>query len=308
MEQILTTDRTKFNLWMQAIRPFAYSGTVIPVLLPASLAFSGYSSITLWWFLPLAIICAMLFQTAGNLISEHDDYLKKVDSKETFGGSRILVDGLMKPYEILWGGRIALIIGFMLGLIFVYYRGLPVLYMGIVGALGAYFYTSKPIRFKYVALGDLAIFILFGPLLVVGAFYVLTGIYFTNLIFISIPIAFLIVAVLQANNTRDILYDTQAQTITLSSLLGMKGAKIEYYLLITGAFVAVIIMVLLRIIPIWTLVVFLSLPPAIKNLKTMSTGDVNKPELIAMLDVQTAQHHMLFGLLYSLGFFVSRWF
>ncbi len=308
MEQINSPERTKFSLWIQAIRPFAYSGSVIPVLLSASIAFAYHGTITIWWLLPIAIVCGMLFQTGGNLISEHDDFMKQVDRKETLGGSRILVDGLLKPSEVLWGGRLALIIGFSLGLIFVYLRGLPVFYMGLAGALGAYWYTAGPVRFKYLALGDTLIFILFGPLMVVGAFYTLTGLYYQNLILVSLPLAFLIVAVVHANNTRDILHDGQARILTLAGLLGIKGAKSEYYFLVWGAFVSVAIMAVFKVVPVWTLLVFLSLPPALKNLKAISTAEVNNPKLIAMLDVQTAQHHLLFGLLYCIGFIISRWF
>ncbi|MGA2297427.1 MAG: 1,4-dihydroxy-2-naphthoate octaprenyltransferase [FCB group bacterium] len=312
MENVIKPERSKISLWVQAVRPFAYSGTAIPVILAAMLANTYFPGLMTWWLFPVALIAAMLFQTAGNLLSDYYDYKSTVDSVDTFGSSRVLVEKLMTPKEIFTGGMVALIIGFLLGLILVSYRGLPVLILGLIAVIFTYFYTAKPFELKYHALGDLVIFIFYGPLLVIGAFYSFTGFYFYslfwNLFWVSIPIGFLIVGVLHANNTRDIMHDTRANIKTQASVLGIKGAQFEYYFLVVGAYLAVGIMIIFKILSPWTLLVLISLPPAIKNIKLMSKAEVEKPEVIAMLDVLTAQHHLLFGLLYCLGILLTKFF
>lgn len=308
MVETITPQRSKISLWMQAIRPFSFSASVTPIILSAMIVLAYYEGYVYWFLLPAILLGGLFFHISTNLISEYFDYKKTVDRKDTFGSSRVVVDGLLAPREVLFGGLIALAVGFLIGLTLVYYHGLPILIMGLIGVIGVYFYTAGPISFKYIALGDLAVFVMFGPLLVIGSYYGLTGTYSANALLISIPIGFLVVAILHANNTRDILHDSQANIKTIAMLIGIKGSIIEYYLLVLGAYVFVAVLVILKILAPWALIVFLSLPPAISNLKSILRADVNKPEEIAMLDVKTAQHHMLFGLILSIGILLTALF
>jgi 1,4-dihydroxy-2-naphthoate octaprenyltransferase len=303
--QINSKTRSKLSIWIQAFRPFAYSASVTPVILAAMLALTYKMEGTYWFLFPVILICAVLFHTGANLVSEYFDYKNQVDKSDTFGSSRVLVEGLLKPKQVLNAGIIAFALGFVLGLILVYFRGTDILILGLIGLIGGYFYTAKPFQFKYIALGDLLIFLLFGPLLVLGAYLGLTGEMNYYVLLVSIPVGFLVVAILHANNTRDIKYDRRAQIKTLAMLVGLKGAKIEYYFLIFGAFLSVILLILFKILSPWSLLVFLSLPPALKNVKLISNVDAENPASIAMLDVLTAQHHMIFGLLLSIGILIS---
>lgn len=297
--------RSKLSIWIQAFRPFAYSASVTPVILAAMLALTYNPDRTYWFLFPVILICAVLFHTGANLVSEYFDYKNQVDKTDTFGSSRVLVEGLLQPKQVLNAGIILFALGFVLGLILVYFRGTDILILGLIGLIGGYFYTAKPFQFKYIALGDLLIFLLFGPLLVLGAYLGLTGEMNYSVLLVSIPIGFLVVAILHANNTRDIKFDRRAQIKTLAMLVGLKGAKIEYYFLIFGAFLSVILLILFKILSPWSLLVFVSLPPALKNVKLISNVDAENPASIAMLDVLTAQHHMIFGLLLSIGILIS---
>ena len=112
-----------------------------------------------------------------------------------------------------------------IGLVFIAVRGWPILAIGVVGLLGGYFYTAKPVGLKYLALGDLSVFVLMGPLMVVGAYLVMTGEYHHRVLLVSLPIGCLVTAILHANNTRDILHDRQAKVRTMANLLGHRGAR-----------------------------------------------------------------------------------
>ncbi len=197
------------------------------------------------------------------------------------------------------------VLGFLLGLILVYYRGAPIFWLGVIGLLGGFFYTGKPIGYKYIALGDLLVFTLMGPLMVIGSYYVLTGTFHTHVLFVSLPIGFPVTAILHANNLRDIVHDTQANVRTLANLFGLKAAKIEYHLLVVAAYLSVVLMVVGGVVKPWVLIVFLSLPPAVKNMKTINGAQQNNEGAIALIDVQTAQHHFLFGILLTVGLVLS---
>lgn len=300
--------RTKFSLWLQAARPFAYSASIVPVLVGAMIALADGNPNANWLLFPIALIAGVLFHTGTNMVSEYHDYRKGVDRPETYGSSRILVDKLMEPKTVLHGGYVAFAIGFILGMILVYFHGLPMLILGLVGLLGGLLYTGGPAGYKYFALGDLLVFIMMGPLMVVGGYLAVTGEFNMNVLYISLPVGFLVAAILCANNIRDIIHDTQASIKTMASVLGMKRARGEYYFLVISAFLSIIVMVVLGVLEPWALLPLLSFPPALKNLKEMAAGDVSKPETIAMLDIKTAQHHMLFGLLLSVGLILSAIF
>lgn len=302
------SERSIISLWVQAARPFAYPASVIPIIVASIWTFVNYSGNIHWALLPVILLGGVLFHTGTNFVSEYFDYKKGVDRKDTFGSSRILVDGLLKPKEVLYGGYITFTVGFLLGLILVAYHGLPILYLGLAGLLGGIFYTGYPINYKYFALGDFGVFMLFGPLMMLGTFMGLTGEFSWEIMFISLPIGLLVAAILHANNIRDILYDSKARIKTMAILFGLQGAKVEYYVLVFGAYLSVIIMVLIQMVTPWALLVFLSIKPALDNIKLISKAKVEQPDLIMMTDVTTAQHQLLFGVFYAIGILIGKWF
>ncbi len=301
----LQAPRSKVSLWIQATRPFAFSASVIPVLVGLMSALLYFPGGVEWYLLPVVLIAAVLFHTGGNLISEYFDYNYSVDREETLGGSRILVDGLLTPKQILNAGILTFAVGFLLGLILVYIRGLDILWMGLFGLIAGVFYTMKPFQFKYIALGDVLIFLAFGPILVLGSYFALTGDINWYPVWVSVPIGFLVVGILHANNTRDIKFDRQAHIKTFAGLIGIKGAKFEYYFLITGAYIATAVLIAAGYIGWYAALVLLSLPVALKNIKHFSKASLENPREIAMLDVMTAQLHMQFGLLYIIGMLLT---
>ena len=304
MQDQSTTSRTKLSIWLQTIRPFSFTASITPVIVGAVLALS-YPGEVHWFLFPLVAICSLLFHAGTNVVSEYFDYRHNVDRPETYGSSKVLVEHLLSPKEVLTGGIVLFVVGFLLGLILVAFRGAPIFWLGIIGLLGGFFYTGKPIGYKYIALGDFLVFTLMGPLMVIGSYYVLTGDYTSTVLYVSLPIGFLVAAILHSNNLRDIVHDAHANVRTVANLIGLKAAKVEYFLLIGAAYASVLIMVITDTVGIWALIVFLSLPPAFKNLKSIKGARLDNVGAIAMIDVQTAQHHFLFGLLLTVGLALS---
>lgn len=307
-KDINNANRNKISVWIQAIRAFSFTASITSVIIATGAAILLQPHAKINWFLfPIVLFGAVLFHSAANLISEYYDFKQKVDTKESLGSSRVLVDGLLSPNDVLKGGFIVLLIGFLLGMILVYLRGINILYIGLAGVIGVVFYGANPFKFKYIALGDLIILLMFGPLLALGAYMGLTGDFNWKVVWISIPEVLPVVGILHANNTRDIMHDTQANIRTVASTIGIKGSKMEYTLLLVGTYLGVVLLILTGILKFWVLITFLSLPIAIKLLKEMSKANVDKPHEIAMLDVKTAQYHTQFGILYFIGILLSAW-
>lgn len=294
-------------LWVRATRPFAFSASVMPVLVGAALAWylPPVGSSALWWLLPAVLAAAVLFHTGTNLISDYHDFMRGVDRVGTLGGSGILVNGLMPPRHIFWGGMVAFAIGIALGLGMVALRGLPLLAFGVVGFLGGFLYCGWPVRYKYRGLGELGVFALMGPLMVAGSYYALTGGLRWEVLPASLPVGLLVAAILQANDVRDIADDRRSGITTMSLTSGRRLAAAEYLAMIVGAYLSVVVMIAAGILPVWTLLVFLSIPPALKVVRLVTRAAARSSE-IAAADVMTAQLHLAFCGLLIVGILLGK--
>jgi len=289
---------------LRAIRAFSFTASIIPVVLAAFLALSQGAPVRWGLFLPV-LAGAVLLHAGTNLVSDAADFRRGVDRKGTLGGSGVLVAGLLTPRQVFRDGIVLLGAGAAIGLFLVWTSGAPVLWIGLAGVIGGFFYGGRSFGYKYWALGDAAVFLLMGPLLVLGPYFVLTGSFHSHALLLSLPVGCLVTAILSSNNMRDIRHDAEAGVRTLATILGFGAAKAQYALLVAGAYVLVGGMVLSGVLSAWCLGVLLSAPLAFRNVKAALSARPERTEEIASIDVRTAQLHLLFGALLSLGLLAS---
>ncbi len=289
--------------WILAIRPWSFPASTMPALLVISYVFLNQKTFDgiNWWYGVIALLGAVIFHASGNLVSDFFDYKYKVDRKESFGSSRMLVDGVFTPKAILSLGVVFMLVGILIGLFLLFNTGIDLLWIGAIGVLGTFFYY----KFKFAALGDLLILIIYGPLIGFGTAFVMTNQLLWEVILLTIPVALLVVNILHANNTRDIRDDGKAKIKTLAMKLGVKGSKVQYILNAMMAYVVVSLMVVFGMLHPLSLAVFVTLPLALKNIKTMQLAEIEKPELIKDLDGDSAKLVMAFSLLFSLSNFIA---
>lgn len=292
--------RSTASLWLQAVRAFSFTASVIPVLLGGLLAL-GAPEPRRFWLLPFAVLGGLLLHAGTNLVNDYFDFRKGVDREGTLGSSGILVAGLLPPRAILAGALVAFALAAGAGAVVVAVQGWPVLVLGAIGLAGGYLYTGRPVAYKYLALGDAMVFLLMGPLMVLGGYVAVTGVYRPEALLVSLPVGCLVAAILHANNTRDIGHDGEAGVVTVARLLGHRGAKVEYALLVGGAYAAVVALVLARVLSPFTLLVLLSAPLGAKALATVLRSRPGEAGDLATADVMTAQLHLLFGVLLTAG-------
>ena len=281
------------KIWFRAVRAFSFTASTVPVFVGAAWAFYE-KTLADWRLLPLIWLAALSIHAATNLVSEYFDYIK---GDISFGSSRVLLEGLLSPRQFFIGGLVMFAVTAAIGLVFIALRGWPILAIGLVGILGGYFYTATPVGYKYIGLGDILVFVLMGPLMVIGSYFVLTGTYNHNVLLVSLPIGCLVAAILSGNNLRDILHDRQAEITTFAGLVGHRWAKLEYAVLDASAYGIKTTLAGLRILPIWSLMTLLSIPLAYKCVQQALRNEPDKPEQIATLDIQTAHLHLAFGVL-----------
>ena len=292
---------TPWRVWLQAVRIFSFTASVIPILVGSALAIVERS-----FHLPLfvAMVVASIACHAGaNLANDYFDHARGIDTPESLGPSKVIQQGLLSPTAVRNGMLVAFAFATIVGLAIVAAAGWQILVLALASLAAAYFYTGGPKPLGYVALGELTVFVFMGPVMVGGAFYVLTETITRTSLLVSIPIGLLVAAILHANNIRDIDLDRAAGKVTLATIFGRNGANLEYRLLVGGAYLAIISVVVNdgRLWP--SLVVFLTLPTAVALIRLVCTAP-DAPTLNVVLR-RTAGLHLRFGVLTTVGLLLA---
>ena len=289
--------------WWGAVRPWSYTAAIVPVLLGAAVA---AQEVTLnWLWLALALVGSIAIQGGTNLMNDYYDYKKGTDTPAVKGTGGALLRGDMTPEQIFWAGIIAFAVGSAIGLYFVYATGPFILWLGLCSVAVGYFYTAGPFALAYVGLGELAVFIFMGPVMVLGSYYLQQPVIALPAIWAALPVSFVVAAILHANNLRDIDTDIINHKRTLATMLGRSGARVEFYVLVGGAFVSVLVLIALGLAPWPTLISFAMAPLAWRLMRTAATEEA--AEKLHPVLRGSAVLHMRFGMLYVIGWVIALW-
>ncbi|MCF8030360.1 MAG: prenyltransferase, partial [Desulfohalobiaceae bacterium] len=202
-----------------------------------------------------------------------------------------LGEGKLLPESARKAAYVLFFVGAVIGLFLVAARGWPILMLGIIGILASLTYSAPPVSYKYVALGEFSVFLMWGPLMVEGSYFVQRQAFSLEAFWISIPFGVIVALVLLANNLRDISHDKSKNIRTIAIILGARKGFYLYAALVILAYASILFLVVFRVLSFWSLVVFLSLPLAVKIFRIM----VRKIPDDA--DAMTAQLDTSFGVL-----------
>jgi len=285
--------------WYEIIRPFSFTASTVPVAAAGALAgVDGEFHLGLFMG---ALFAALFLHIGTNVINEIYDVRKGIDTITSPRASHALLKGRLTEREAFVLAFAAFVISASIGVWLIAVRGWPVLALGAAGLIGGFGYTAPPLAYKYRALGVPLVFVLMGPLMVIGAFYVVTGGFDWKAVAISVPVGLLVAAILHGNEWRDISEDARAGIATLSIRAGRRTAHLGYVSLVVGAYLALSMAVLAKALPPLSLLAMLSLPLLVRAIRSSELGASGQQRAIAMIDLQTAQLHALFGYLLVLG-------
>jgi 1,4-dihydroxy-2-naphthoate octaprenyltransferase len=289
----------------EILRPFSWTASIIPVSAAAGVAW--YTRHFVLWLYLLALVGAVCLQAGTNVFNEIYDVRQGLDKITSPRASHALLKGIVREREAfaLAIGAFAIVIG--VGIVLLIVRGPLMLAFGLTGLVAGYSYTGPPFQYKFHALGVTLVFLLMGPIEVVGSYFAITGRFSSDALVASIPIGFLVAAILHANEWRDISEDARAGVHTLSKLVGARGAHYLYVGLVTGAYVFTCVAVIWHALPISSLLVILSLPVFVWVIRASELGASGHVRALSMIDLKTARLHMYFGLLLVLGLALARY-
>ncbi|MBI5048458.1 MAG: prenyltransferase [Deltaproteobacteria bacterium] len=244
----------RLKTYFLATRPQFFSAIILPVCLGAAVAWYEHKIFVLSFFL-LSLIAAVFYHAGMNVLNDYFDYLNGTDninrtSLTPFtGGSRMIQNKIMMPKETYFLGSVLLIIGSIIGLYLVYERGMPLLFIGFIGSLSGYYYSAPPLFLVGRGVGELLVGINFGILSVAGSYYVQTQDSSITAVFASLPLSFLIAAILYINEFPDYDADKAVGKNQIVVRLGKKNARWGFAILMVGAYASIVIGVLLNLLP-----------------------------------------------------------
>jgi len=290
-----------FKEWVIATRPWSFPASAMPVIVTCIYLYGIYAEIN--WLNGLwALVNIVVFHAAGNTWSDYLDYRKGVDTPDSFG-AKTLTSGQFTENEIrslsLWLLGIATVLG--IGLL--WRTGALLWWIGLGGILCTLLYPSL----KYRAFGDVVIFIAYALLPTWGTSYVVTGAVDMQVLWLAVPVGLITVAILHANNTRDVETDRHARIKTLAMQTGNRVAKYIYTAEVLLPFLWIAAGVVTGYFPVWSLLTFVVLPLSVGNVKVMWASADGSTEVIAHLDEKTAQLQLAFSFVLSVTFLLTVW-
>ncbi|HEX5590664.1 MAG TPA: LLM class flavin-dependent oxidoreductase [Candidatus Limnocylindrales bacterium] len=300
---VVETVRRRLGATWEILRPFAYTASVIPVLAGAALA--AVDGRFDWLPFLAALAGAVLLHSGTNIVNEIYDVRQGIDTIVSPRASHAIVKGRMTERAAFTVAGLAFALAVAVGLYLVALRGPAIIALGLAGLVGGWGYTAPPLQLKYRALGVPIVFLLMGPLMVVGGYFAVSGAWSPVALVLSVPVGLLVAAILHGNEWRDISEDTRAGIVTLSSRIGREWAHYGYVGLVLGAYISLGLSVAFSLLPPPTLLAILSLPFLAQVVRSAELGATGQARAIAMIDLQTARLHLAFGAFLVIGLLLA---
>ncbi|MBV7316797.1 1,4-dihydroxy-2-naphthoate polyprenyltransferase [Shewanella sp. NIFS-20-20] len=285
------------NPWLLAIRPRTLPAAIGPLLVGNMLALPLAS-----FNLTIAVIstlCAVLLQVAVNLANDYFDFKSGVDTDERLGPIRVTQSGLLPASAVKNGMILSLVFAILIGFILIWHGGWVVALLAIFAVLGALSYSGGPYPLASHGLGEVAAFIFFGLVAVVGSYFIQAGDTSLSAWLLGSAIGLFNAAIMLVNNTRDISTDTKAGKRTLAVRIGQEAARSLYQALVYLPFALIIggfLMGVLAGLPVLLAGVALIMARNLAQAFLVTQGEALNPLL-----GQTAKLTMIFSGLFSLG-------
>lgn len=250
-----------------------------------------------------ALVFAFLIQIGTNFCNDYADFKKGADTAERTGPLRVTQAGLVSPRAVLTATTMVFALAAAVGVYLVVRAGWPFVAVVALSVICGVLYTAGPFPLGYLGLGDLFVLVFFGPVAVVGTYYVQTLTWNTLVAVAGIAPGLLSVAILVVNNLRDVEGDAKAGKRTLAVRFGKTFARFEYLACIVGAVVVVIGLVAHTHGHLPALLALAILPLSRDPLRKVF-GRATGPALNPVLS-QTAKLLLIFSLLFSIGWVIG---
>jgi 1,4-dihydroxy-2-naphthoate octaprenyltransferase len=269
--------------------------SVVPVLVGTGVA-SATDEVT-WWRAAVALVVSLALQVGVNFANDYSDGVRGTDTKRV-GPLRLTASGTFAPRTVFLAAMAAFGVAGGAGLALAATTSWWLLLVGLACVAAAWFYTGGSSPYGYKGFGDISVFVFFGLVAVMGTAFVARRHPAVTWLSVAcaIPCGLLAVAVLVANNLRDIPRDAETNKHTLAVLLGDRRTRLMYLGCAVLPFLVTVAMVFDR--P-WTAVALLAAPLALAPTLQVMRGASGR-DLIPVLGA-TGRLQLGYGILLALG-------
>jgi 1,4-dihydroxy-2-naphthoate polyprenyltransferase len=261
--QNLSSDRRMdaVSRWLLITRASVFPMTILSGLIGGLLAARVPGAH--WGDFALALVGLVAAHAANNMINDYFDLEGGVDVEgyvRTQYAPHPVLSGLVSKRGLV--GAIALVNLFDLAILvhLALARGWPVVGFALLGLFISVFYVAPPLKLKHHGLGEPGVFIVWGPLMIGGTYYVTTGTLEPWVVVASLPYALLVMTVLMGKHVDKHDADAAKGIRTLPVVLGKERGRFLTQLLMVAFFALVACLVLVGTLGVWTLLVGLALP------------------------------------------------
>lgn len=290
-----------WKIWVKTSRPFSLTATISPILVGTAIA--GYEGTFHIATFLITLFSCLFLQIGTNYFNEYFDYRYGLDHAGSLGASTVIFRNEMTAAQVFGGGIACFVLAALLGIALMFIVGPAILLFGVVGMAIAYFYSARPFKFASRGLGDILVYIAMGFLMTWGAYYVQIPHWSWRAFAASVPVGFLVTAILNMNNVRDYQDDLAVNKRTLPVRFGLKFGQGFHAALLMGSYVAVTFFALVGVLPLYTLAVWLTFPLAFGNVRSVLGATDRRAFIIGIK--RTALLHLQFGVVFTLAIVVA---
>ena len=295
--------------WIKAARlrtlPLAMSGILMGAVLSY---FDGGFQVKVT---ALAIVTALFIQIFSNFANDYGDSQKGTDNQHRVGPKRTVQSGEISPKQMKVGMVILIVLSLVTGIWLVAEgtKGLDLttfllfLAFGIIALIAAYRYTAGSNPYGYAGLGDVAVFLFFGILPVVGTYFLNAHQLNPEIFLPAISIGLFSTGVLNLNNMRDIENDRNSGKNTVVVRMGSAKSKHYHTSLIAIGWLTAVLLVALRFQSVYQTIFILTLPMFVSDL--IKINRIQEPRQLDPFLKKLSIATLLFTLLFGIGILIA---
>lgn len=302
--------KTKMSLgWLifLATRVPFLTATFVPILLGAMVARNdGFSA---WWLFLLCLLGGSAIHLGLNVANDVSDATSGADFANAnptmfSGGSRMIQYGLVGLQTMKMVSLGCYAVGIGIGLYLTATRGIELLWIGLAGIFLSIFYTAPPFKLVHRGMGEIAVALGFGPIMVLGTYFVIAQRLTFEAFYASLPVAIFIMLVLYVNQVPDRPADEKTGKRTIVVRLPKEAIVKGYAGSVMVAFALILVGAITGIMPIWTLLALATIPLALKVHKALTSHYESPYELMDGMG-KNIMLHLFSGLALVIGYAIA---